>query len=323
MTTNTAASTSTSTSTSTTMRAAAFTAYGPAEVLRPMDLPVPEPGPGEVRVRVRAAGVMPFDIGLREGVIRPPGAVFPVVPGNEFAGTVDAIGSGVMGFGPGDPVLGFSLLGSYAQYVVVPEENLVAKPDEMEWTVAGGFSGNAQGAHLALSAMRVGPGDTVLINAAAGGLGTLAVQLAKAWGATTVIGTASEANHDHLRALGAIPVTYGEGLEARVRAIAPQGVDAALDGAGAEALRASAAVSRHADRVITMVATEEARRLGLPELTGTRTAARLAEMTGLYAKGALRVHIRGEYALERAADAQREVERGHGRGKVVLTWAAP
>ncbi|MEU5956503.1 NADP-dependent oxidoreductase [Streptomyces sp. NPDC047525] len=302
----------------TTMRAVAFTAHGPAEVLRPVDLPVPEPGPGEVRVRVRAAGVMPFDIGLREGVIRPPGAVFPVVPGNEFAGTVDALGSGVTGFGPGDPVLGFSLLGSYAEYVVVPEENLVAKPDVMGWAEAGGFSGNAQGAHLALGAMRVGPGDTVLINAAAGGLGTLAVQLARAWGATTVIGTASEPNHDHLRALGAIPVTYGDGLEERVRAIAPEGVDAALDGAGAEALRASAAVAKYPDRVITMVATEEARRLGLPELAGARTASRLAEMTELYAKGALRLHIRAEYALERAADAQRDVERGHGRGKVVL-----
>ncbi|MGW0906356.1 NADP-dependent oxidoreductase [Streptomyces sp. NPDC002853] len=301
-----------------TMRAAAFAAHGPADVLRTVDLPVPGPGPGEVRVRVRAAGVMPFDIGLRKGEIRPPGAAFPVVPGNEFAGTVDATGSGVTGFGPGDPVLGFSLLGSYAQYVVVPEENLVAKPDAMEWAVAGGFSGNAQGAHMALSAMRVGAGDTVLVNAAAGGLGTLAVQLAWAWGATTVIGTASEANHDHLRALGAIPVTYGEGLAERVRAIAPEGVDAALDGAGGEALRASAAVAKHPDRVITMVDTEEARRLGLPELTGTRTASRLAEMTALYAKGALRVHIRAQYPLERAADAQREVERGHGRGKVVL-----
>ncbi|MEW1925248.1 NADP-dependent oxidoreductase [Streptomyces sp. NPDC088360] len=304
--------------TTTTMRAAAFEAYGPAEVLRPVVLPVPAPGPGEVRVRVRAAGVMPFDIGLREGVIRPPGAVFPVVPGNEFAGTVDALGPGTTGFAPGDPVLGFSLLGSYAEYAVVPVENLVAKPDTMEWAVAGGFSGNAQGAHMALSAMRVGPGDTVLINAAAGGLGTLAVQLARAWGARTVIGTASEANHDHLRSLGAIPVTYGDGLEERVRAIAPDGVDAALDGAGAEALRASAAVTHDPTRVITMVATEEARRLGLPELTGTRTAPRLAEMTDLYAKGALRVHIRARYELDRAADAQREVERGHGRGKVVL-----
>lgn len=304
-----------------TMRAVAFEAYGPAEVLRPVELPVPEPGPGEVRVRVRAAGVMPFDIGLREGVIRPPGAVFPIVPGNEFAGTVGAVGSGVTGFGPGDLVLGFSLLGSYAEYVVVPQENLVTKPDEMEWAVAGGFSGNAQGAHMALSAMRVDPGDTVLINAAAGGLGTLAVQLARAWGATTVIGTASEPNHEHLRSLGAIPVTYGEGLEERVRAIAPDGVDAALDGAGAEALRASAAVTRDPARVITMVDAEEARRLGLPELTGTRTASRLAEMTRLYAKGALRVHLRAQYALERAADAQREVERGHGRGKVVLAGA--
>ncbi|MEV0321869.1 NADP-dependent oxidoreductase [Streptomyces sp. NPDC050658] len=305
--------------TTSAMRAAAITAYGPADALRPMDLPVPEPGPGQVRVRVRAAGVLPYDIGVREGVIRPPGAAFPLVPGNEFAGTVDAAAPDVAGFGPGDPVLGFSLLGSYAQYVVVGADQLVRKPGEMAWAEAGGFSGNAQGAHMALTAMRVGPGDTVLVNAAAGGLGTLAVQLARAWGATTVIGTASERHHDHLRSLGAIPVTYGEGLEDRVRAIAPGGVDAALDGAGPEALRASAAVAIHPDRVITMVATEEARRLGLPELTGTRTAERLAAMTELYAKGRLRVHVRAEYSLERAADAQRDVGSGHGRGKVVLT----
>ncbi|MFE0136943.1 NADP-dependent oxidoreductase [Streptomyces sp. NPDC059037] len=306
-----------------TMRAAAVTAYGPADVLRPVELPVPEPGPGQVRVRVRAAGVLPFDIGVREGVIRPPGAQFPIVPGNEFAGTVDAVAPDVTGFGPGDPVLGFSLLGAYAQYVVVGADQVVRKPEEMEWAVAGGFSGNAQGAHMALTAMRVGPGDTVLINAAAGGLGTLAVQLARAWGATTVIGTASEANHAHLRSLGAIPVTYGDGLAERVRAIAPGGVDAALDGAGGDALRVSAEVARHPDRVITMVDTDQARRLGLPELTGTRTADRLAEMTLLYAKGRLRVHIRAEYPWERAADAQRDVGTGHGRGKVILTrWSA-
>ncbi|WP_308402255.1 NADP-dependent oxidoreductase [Streptomyces sp. AN091965] len=302
-----------------TMRAMAFTEYGGPDVLRLMDLAVPEPGPGQVRVRVRAAGVMPFDTGIRQGAMRPPGAAFPVVPGNEFAGTVDAVGSEVTAFAPGADVLGFSLLGAYAQYVVVGADQLVAKPDAMDFVSAGGFSGNAQGAHMALSAVGVRPGDTVLVNGAAGGFGTLAVQLARAWGATTVIGTASPRNHDHLRALGAVPVTYGEGLEDRVRALAPDGVDAAVDGAGAQALRASVAVAKDRSRVATMVADEEAERLGVPLLRGTRTAERLAEVTALYAKGLLRVHLRAAHPLQEAAAAHRAVESGHGRGKVVLT----
>ncbi|MET8685516.1 NADP-dependent oxidoreductase [Streptomyces sp. NPDC004732] len=302
------------------MTAAALTAHGPPEVLRPTELDAPEPGPGEVRVRVRAAGVQPFDLGVREGWV-PPGAEpgFPVVPGNEFAGVVDLIGEGVGDFAPGDEVLGYSLLGGYAQYAAVPAEQLVHKPAAMPWTVAGGFSGNGQGAHLALSHLRVRSGDTVLIGAAAGALGTFAVQLARAWGATTVIGTASEANHDHLRALGAVPVTYGEGLVDRIRAVAPDGVDAALDAAGPEGLRAAVAVAKDRDRVVTMVATEEAARLGLPDWGGTRSAARLAELTALYEKGAVDVHLRATFPLARAADAHRLVATRHGRGKVVLT----
>lgn len=303
------------------MHAIRVHAFGGPGQLRHEEVHDPEPGPGQVRVRVRAAGVMPFDIGVRQGAIRPPGLEFPIVPGNEFAGTVDSVGADVTDFVPGQGVLGFSLLGAYAEYVVVGADQLVAKPDAMDFTVAGGFPGNAQGAHMALSALRVGPGDTVLINGAAGGLGTLSVQLAKAWGATTVIGTASPRNHDHLRALGAIPVTYGDGLEERVRAIAPDGVDAALDSAGAQALRASVAVAKDRSRVMSMVDDEEAERLGLPLLRGTRTARRLAEVTDLYAKGLLRVHVRATFPLEQAAAAQREVESGHGRGKVILTVA--
>ncbi|MGW0537383.1 NADP-dependent oxidoreductase [Streptomyces sp. NPDC003032] len=302
------------------MIAAALSAYGPPEVLRPMELAVPEPGPDEVLIRVRAAGVQPFDLGVREGWV-PPGVEpgFPVVPGNEFAGVVDRIGGRVADFAPGDEVLGYGLLGGYAQYVAVPAEQLVHKPATMPWTVAGGFSGNGQGAHLALSQLRVGPGDTVLIGAAAGALGTFSVQLARAWGATTVIGTASERNHDHLRALGAIPVTYGDGLVDRIRAVAPDGVDAALDAAGPEGLRAAVAVAKDRGRVVTMVATEEAARLGLPDWGGTRSATRLAELTALYEKGAVDVHLRATFPLERAVDAHRLVATGHGRGKVVLT----
>jgi NADPH:quinone reductase-like Zn-dependent oxidoreductase len=171
---------------------------------------------------------------------------------------------------------------------------------------------------MALQELGVGKGDTVLIHAAAGGLGTFAVQLAKAWGATTVIGTASIGNHDYLRSLGAIPVSYGDGLVERVRAIAPGGVDAALDAAGPEALQASVKLVKDKERIRTMVSFELAKELGIRPLSGTRSFARLAELVDLYDQGKLHIHIRKVFPLPEAAGAHQEVESGHGRGKVVL-----
>ncbi|GIJ26787.1 hypothetical protein Vqi01_19490 [Micromonospora qiuiae] len=201
-------------------------------------------------MRVRAAGVQPFDCAVRAGWT-PPGTPpgFPRIPGNEFAGVVDQIGEGVTGIAVGTEVLGFDLLNAYAEHVVVPAGHVTAKPAGMPWEVAGGFSAAAQTAHIALRELNVGKGDTVLIHGAAGAVGTVAVQLAVQWGAT-VIGTAREVNHDYLRSLGAIPVAYGDGLLERVRAVAPDGVDAALDGAGGEALAVSLALVADAHRVV-------------------------------------------------------------------------
>jgi NADPH:quinone reductase-like Zn-dependent oxidoreductase len=241
-----------------------------------------------------------------------------MVVGNEFAGVVDQVGAGVDGFAVGSEVLGFQTLGSYAEYVAVPADQVVTKPAAMPWEVAGGFSGGAQTAHTTLTQLRVGAGDTVLIHAAAGAVGTVAVQLTREWGAT-VIGTASEANHDYLRSLGATPVAYGDGLVERVRAAAPQGVDAALDAAGGDALRASLELVKDRERIGTIVEYERGPQLGIPFLRGQRSAARLTELVDLYAAGRLRIHVRATFPLDRAADAHREVERGHGRGKVVLT----
>ncbi|WP_340560963.1 NADP-dependent oxidoreductase [Streptomyces sp. GSL17-111] len=301
------------------MRAAALSAFGPPDVLREASLDVPHASGGQVRVRVRAAGVMPFDVRVRGGwtppFIRPE---FPMVLGNEFAGVVDEVGEDVTGFAAGDEVLGYTVLGGYAEYLTVPADQIVRKPAAMPWEVAAGFPGNGQGAHMALSTVGVHKGDTVLINAAAGGLGTFSTQLALAWGASRVIGTASERNHDHLRALGALPVIYGDGLVDRVRELAPGGVDAALDAAGPDALRASVELVKDRDRVVTMVAMEEAERLGLRDVEGARSAERLAELVALYEQGKVTVHIREAYPLARAADAHRDVETGHGRGKAVL-----
>lgn len=302
------------------MKAAALSSFGGPEVLALMEVEEPQAGPGEVRVRVRAAGVQHFDIGIRQGWAPPSVDLsLPVIPGNEFAGVIDQAGDRVTGFPVGTEVLGYSTLGGYAEYVVAPADHIVVKPKNMPWEVAGGFSGNGQGAHLALREMNVGPGDTVLIHGAAGALGTFSVLLAKAWGATTVIGTASEGNHEYLRSLGAIPVAYGDGLVERIRAVAPSGADAALDAAGPEALRASVTLVKDKNRIRTMVSDEAADELGIPALGPARSAARLVELVELYDQGRLNIHIRKAYPLEQAADAHRLVESGHGRGKVVLT----
>ncbi|MEU3165443.1 NADP-dependent oxidoreductase [Streptosporangium sp. NPDC006930] len=304
------------------MKAAAFFEFGGPEVLRVAELPTPEAGEGQVRVRVRAAGVQPFDLAIREGWT-PQGVSgeLPRVPGNEFAGVVDQVGEGVEGSVDGvfvgAEVLGFDLLNCYAEYVVVPAENVTSKPANMPWEVAGGFTAGTQTAHIALRQLGVGEGDTVLVHAAAGGVGTAAVQLARLWGAATVIGTAREENHDYLRALGATPVTYGEGLAERVRALAPNGVDLVVDGAGGEALDVSLELVK-GERIVTLVEHGRAAELGVQVTQGVRQASRLAELAALYAKGDLVFPVRRTYPLERAADAHREVAGRHGQGKVVL-----
>ncbi len=158
-----------------------------------------------------------------------------MIPGNEFAGVVDQVGDGVSGLPEGTEVFGYATLGCYAEYRSVPADQIVVTPSGMPWEIAGGFSANGQGAH---------PGDTVLIHGAAGVLGTFAVLLANAWGATTVIGTCSEGNHDHPRSLGAIPVTYGDGLVERIFTVSPNGADA---------LRASAVLVKDRNRIRTMI----------------------------------------------------------------------
>jgi len=301
------------------MIAAAFTEPGPPEVLSLMTLPDPVPGPGEVRVRIRAAGVQPYDCAVRAGWI-PPGITptLPRIPGNEFAGVVDAIGPDVTATEVGAQVLGFGQLGAYATLLVVPETQVVAKPPEMPWEVAGGFTAGAQTAHIAVETIKVSAGDTLLIHGAAGAVGTMAVQLAVRAGAR-VIATGRPDNHDHLRSLGAEPVTYGEGLADRVRALSPAGIDAAIDGAGGDALDVSLALVADRARVLTLVDHARAGELGAQVTPATRSAARLASLAALYASGDLRFHLRRVYPLAEAADAHREVETGHGRGKVVLS----
>lgn len=303
------------------MKAITFSTYGTPDVLQLTDLPDPIAGPGQVRIRIKTAGVQPVDCAVRSGWFAGKGGPFeerfPQILGNEFAGVIDQAGEGVSSFDPGDEVLGWQTLACYAEYVVVPVDQIVHKPKNMRWEVAGGLSGAGQTAHTALEEIGINKGESILVHAAAGAVGTVAVQLAQIRGAN-VIGTASEANHEYLRSLGVTPVTYGDGLAERVKAVAPNGIDAALDAAGRGALEASVQLIENRERIGTLVDFEKAPELGVKSIRSKRSAERLSELAEWVAKGNLKIHIRNTYPLDKAIDAHREVETGHGRGKVVL-----
>ncbi|MGI5128111.1 quinone oxidoreductase family protein [Pseudonocardia sp. CA-107938] len=300
-------------------KAAVFYQPGGPEVLRIADVPEPTAGPGQVRVRVKAAGVQPFDVAVVAGQIhRQPDPSVPTIPGNEFAGVVDQVGAGVEGIAVGDEVLGYGTLNSYQELLAVPADQVTAKPAAMPWEVAGGFSAAAQTAHIALEEIGVGAGDTVLVHGAAGAVGTIAVQLCRLRGAT-VLGTAREAQHDYLRELGATPVSYGDGFVDRVRALVPDGVDAAIDGVGGPALDDTLELVKDRARILTLVDHGKAAALGIRVTPPARSAARLAELANLYADGQLRVHVLATYPLDQAADALRRYQAGTIRGKIVIT----
>lgn len=299
------------------MWAAVIDSFGTPDALRVRRIGRPAASPGSVLVRVVAAGVQLTDAAIRAGWT-PPGAeiTFPQVLGNEFSGIVEQVGPDVHGFGAGDQVAGFNLLNCYAEYVVVPESHLVAKPAGVPWLAAGALSASGQTAHTAFEDLAVGAGDVVLVCGAAGGVGTMFTQLAIRSGAT-VIGTASEDNFDYLRSLGAVPVAYGEGQTERIRALGSQ-IDVVFDAAGHENLRTAVDLVDDRNRIATIVDMALAADLGCGIIRSRRSADRLAALIELVRRDELQVHIRRSYQLRDVADAHRDVESGHGRGKIVL-----
>ena len=306
------------------------TAFGGPEVLSVTDQPTPEPGPGEARIAVRAAGVNPVDWKAYSGAFGTDPAQLPIRPGAEAAGLVTAVGPGAAGpagpVAPGDEVIAFRAPGAYAAELVVPGRALVPKPAVLDWAQAAGLMLTGVTAWHALAATNVQQGDTVLIHGAAGGVGVMAVQLAVGRGAT-VVGTASPAHHDFLGGLGAVPVAYGAGLAERVRAVAPDGIGAALDLIGTdEAVDVSLELVADRGRIATIAAFPGGQQAGLKVLGGApgadpgteiRDAARL-ELVRLAQDGALRVIVTKTFPLPDAAAAHREIMNGHTNGKIAL-----
>ncbi|MEK2488720.1 NADP-dependent oxidoreductase [Kitasatospora purpeofusca] len=304
------------------MKAIAIHRYGGPEEVEYTDLPDPKVGPDSVLVQVRAAGVNPVDWKVRDGLLDGLlDAHFPLVMGWDAAGVVRAVGGGVTEFAPGDEVYGYVRKdtvehGTYAELVAAPVRTLARKPAALDWAQAGGLPLAGLTALQSLRAVGTGPGDTVLVHAAAGGVGHLAVQIARALGAR-VIGTAGERNHDYLRELGAEPVRYGEGLAERVRALAPEGVDAALDLVGGDAVEVSAGLVADPARIAS-VADFGVKARGGRYVWVRPDAAGLAELAALADEGRLTVTVASTFPLAQAASAQALSAEGRTRGKIVL-----
>ncbi|MEV6430617.1 NADP-dependent oxidoreductase [Nocardia sp. NPDC051463] len=300
------------------MRAIAFDEFGGPEVLKIVDIPVPEPSEGEVRVAVRAAGVNPADWKIRSGALIFGEPVFPQYPGGEIAGVVDAVGPSVTAVAVGDEVFGWARRGGYAEYAL--SAAVAHKPAGLGWADAVALPVAVSTADHVLKLLQLQPGETLLINGAAGAVGSMAVQLAVA-GGVSVIGTASQANQDVVRALGATATTYGTGLAERVRALTPTRVDAVFDAAGHGVLPAAIDLRGGTDRIVT-IADPAAAELGVT-FTSAGGSARPVELVEQVAErlAAGEYRLPGPartFALDQAPAAQQESETGRGPGKVVL-----
>lgn len=302
---------------------------GGPEVLEVAEVPDPVAPAGGVVVRVRAAGVNPIDGKLRSGG-RPSGPFTgPRVPGTDAAGTIVSTGNGVTDWAVGDEVVVRGARGAYATHLTADATQLVRKPAAVTWEQAAAIGVPVSTAHQALASLGVAEGETVLIHGGSGAVGRAAVQLARRTGAH-VVATASPAQHDRLRELGATPVAYGDGLLDRLREAAPQGYDRILDAVGTdEALETSFALVDDRSRIGTIVMGARAAELGIHGWAGGNPVPLTAEQAALrddayalvldlIARGEFEVDVARTFPLTEAADAARLVESGHAGGKVLL-----
>lgn len=305
------------------MRAITYSKFGSADVLELTDQPDPHIGPDTLLVRVKAASVNPVDWKIRQGYLEGLiDTVFPAVPGWDVAGVVEQVGLDTPEFQVGDEVYGYVRKdtvqgGTFAELVAAPVRTLARKPASLSFEEAAAVPLAGLTAYEAIKRAGVVEGQTVLVHAAAGGVGAFAVQILKALGAH-VIGTASEANHEFLRKLGADPVTYGDGLADRVRAVAPDGVDVVLDFVGGGAVAASAELLADGGTIASIADPTARTEHGGHYVWVRPSAADLDALTALFDAGKLTVEIAQVFDLADAADAHRASETGHTRGKVVV-----
>jgi NADPH:quinone reductase-like Zn-dependent oxidoreductase len=304
-------------------RAVRYDGYGDVDVLNVVEVERPVPGPGEVLVRVKAAGLNPGEAMIRKGALhdRWP-ATFPCGQGSDLAGVVEEVGPGVDSVAVGDEVIGWSdERSSQAELVVVPAEQLTPKPAGVPWEVAGCLFVAGATAYAAVRAVGLSAGDTVVVSGAAGGVGSIAVQLAVSAGAE-VIGLASESHHQWLRGRGVIPVSYGEGVADRIRQAANGKVDALIDTFGGGYVQlAIEELGVSPERIDTIADFEAVGRYGVKAdgNAAGRSPEALAELARLIDEGRLEIPIARVYPLEEVRDAYRELELRHTLGKIVLT----
>lgn len=306
------------------MRALHYNEFGGSGVMTVGEVPDPHIGPDTMLVKVVAAGINPVDYKVREGYLAGLiDTVFPAVPGWDVAGVVVRPGLDTPEFAAGDEVLAYARAdvvhsGTLAELVAVPVRTATRKPAGVSFEDAAALPLTGLTALQSIRRSGLGEGDTVLVHAAAGGVGAFATQLAVLAGAR-VVGTAGPANHEFLRSLGAEPVAYGEGLVAAARAVAPDGFDVVLDYVGGAALDVTPDLLRPGGSVVSIADGRAASEFGGQYVWVRPDRDDLAELAGLVADGRLRVHVSAVYDLEHAVDAYRALESGHTRGKIVVT----
>jgi NADPH:quinone reductase-like Zn-dependent oxidoreductase len=302
-------------------KAVRYNEFGGIDVLDVVEVDRPVPGPGDVLVQVKAAGVNPGEASIRHGVfaqVWP--STFPSGQGSDLAGVVAEVGDGVTEVAVGDEVLGWTdNRASQAEFAVVPVTQLTPKPAAVTWEQAGSLFVAGTTAYAAVRAVDLSKGDTVVVSGAAGGVGSLVVQLAVAAGAK-VIGIAGPSNHDWLAAHGVTPVGYGDGLADRVREAAGGQVDAFIDTFGADYVELALELGVAKERINTIINFAAVERYGIKAEGNAQAASAdvLAELAAKIGAGELELVVARTYPLAQVRDAYAELERRHTRGKIVL-----
>lgn len=308
------------------MKAIVYHSYGDESVLALEEVDDPKVTADRALVRIHAAGVNPVDYHVRNGVMDSMLDVqFPVTPGWDMAGTVERIGYTAEGFAKGDEVLGYVTMdflhhGTYAEYIAAPLRTLVHKPAELSWEEAAGLPLAGLTAYQAVLKAGVERGQTVLVHGAAGGVGSLGIQILNILGAK-VVGSSSAANLPFIEGFGATAVEYGEGLDDAVRSFAPDGVDVIVDYYGNGMLAASQhllAEGRGPQNMVTVADGRAAIKMGAHVIGVRPDTTHLAQLAAWAAEGRLTVPVSRVLPLESAAEAHRLVKTGHARGKTVI-----